>query len=274
MIRNLLIALLLVGCNVDSDLDGLTNREEAKLGTDATKVDSDGDGLSDWDEVYEYNTDPVTFDSDRDQYGDGDEIHFGSDPLDYTSVIYKGGWPYNRLDSPQGEIGSGIGSLFPGDLLRDQYGDVVNMYHFVNADKPIVMDISAAWCGPCRLVSAWLSGVYEEEAAFLDDYAPNTRRLVEEGEVYWITILVQDVDGSLPRRAIVKDWHEVYPNEYIPVLADKSGYVFGEISDSMEYFPSFYVLNPDMTIATPTTNAGTLNVSLGIVDASIVHLTD
>ena len=44
--------------NADDDGDGLTNEEEAALGTDPTKADSDGDGMSDTDE-FDHGTDPT-----------------------------------------------------------------------------------------------------------------------------------------------------------------------------------------------------------------------
>ncbi len=44
-------------------------------------IDSDGDGLSDFDEVNNYGTDPNNPDTDGDGYNDGHEIAFGSDPL-------------------------------------------------------------------------------------------------------------------------------------------------------------------------------------------------
>jgi hypothetical protein len=42
----------------DYDADGLTNREEYLLGTDPTRPDSDGDGVSDYDEVHLYGSNP------------------------------------------------------------------------------------------------------------------------------------------------------------------------------------------------------------------------
>lgn len=43
--------------------------------------DSDGDGLSDHDEIYEHGTDPFEADSDGDGITDGVEVDSGSDPL-------------------------------------------------------------------------------------------------------------------------------------------------------------------------------------------------
>ena len=44
-------------------------------------VDTDGDGLSDYDEVNKYHTDPSKADTDGDGYNDGDEIKNGYSPL-------------------------------------------------------------------------------------------------------------------------------------------------------------------------------------------------
>jgi hypothetical protein len=46
--------------NADPDHDGLTNLEEYQHGTDPTNPDTDGDGLSDGDEVHFYGSDPTT----------------------------------------------------------------------------------------------------------------------------------------------------------------------------------------------------------------------
>ena len=47
-----------------------------------TPRDSDGDGLSDFDEVTKYNTDPFEADTDNDGLTDGLEIELGTDPFD------------------------------------------------------------------------------------------------------------------------------------------------------------------------------------------------
>jgi Cu/Zn superoxide dismutase len=50
--------------------------------TDPGEVDTDGDGLTDDDEVNVHGTDPTSVDTDLDGAPDGDEVAFGSDPLD------------------------------------------------------------------------------------------------------------------------------------------------------------------------------------------------
>jgi hypothetical protein len=67
---------------IDSDLDGLTNLEEQGNNTNPTLPDTDGDGLSDGDELNTHLTSPVLADSDGDGWDDYEEINtHGSDPL-------------------------------------------------------------------------------------------------------------------------------------------------------------------------------------------------
>ncbi|MBU4332233.1 thrombospondin type 3 repeat-containing protein [Patescibacteria group bacterium] len=65
---------------LDNDGDGLTNEEEAVLGTNFDDPDTDGDGLPDLDEVKIYQTDPLNPDTDSDGYSDGEEVGSGYNP--------------------------------------------------------------------------------------------------------------------------------------------------------------------------------------------------
>ena len=58
----------------DYDKDGLTNIEEKNLGTYMNDKDSDYDGLSDYDEVKIYHTDPLKADTDNDGLSDYEEV--------------------------------------------------------------------------------------------------------------------------------------------------------------------------------------------------------
>ena len=78
--------LLDTGTPTDSDGDGLTDAEELSLGTDPENPDSDGDGLTDYEERHTYGTGPQNADSDFDGINDGDEVNtYGTDPLDDDS---------------------------------------------------------------------------------------------------------------------------------------------------------------------------------------------
>ncbi len=65
----------------DSDGDGLTDDDEINVhGTNPNDPDTDDDGLSDGDEVNVYSTNPIASDSDADGLSDGQEITLGTDP--------------------------------------------------------------------------------------------------------------------------------------------------------------------------------------------------
>ena len=68
--------------NADADADGLPDAREDEIGTDPAKPDSDGDGLTDRDEVDFFGTDPRSSDTDGDRLSDGEELAaLGSSPF-------------------------------------------------------------------------------------------------------------------------------------------------------------------------------------------------
>lgn len=92
----------------DPDGDGLSNEEEKEYGTNPYKFDTDGDGISDRDEVKLYKSNPLLIDSDGDGLSDAQEIANSSNPnnpdsdgdglLDYEEVMLLNSNP-NEADS-------------------------------------------------------------------------------------------------------------------------------------------------------------------------------
>lgn len=68
----------------DPDHDGLINFDEDFQGSSRTNPDSDGDGLSDGDEVHVWNTEPTNADTDGGGDEDGFEVDVGTSPIDWT----------------------------------------------------------------------------------------------------------------------------------------------------------------------------------------------
>ena len=72
----------------DADGDGLTDAEEADYGTDPNNADTDGGGVSDYAELYEFGLNPLdasddtasTLDTDGDGLIDLYEAYFGTNP--------------------------------------------------------------------------------------------------------------------------------------------------------------------------------------------------
>ncbi len=71
---------------VDSDGDGINDGDEAGYGTDPNQLDTDFDGLSDAEELFQYSTDPTSLDTDGDGLDDYEEIFtYGTNPNMFDS---------------------------------------------------------------------------------------------------------------------------------------------------------------------------------------------
>lgn len=112
--------------SVDSDNDGLTDAEEAILGTDPNDPDSDDDGLTDGAEVEMDNgsglPDPLNPDSDGDSLLDGYEVDQGTDPANHDS---DGDGLWDNVDPIPTEPGATTG--FMETMARDTADDILEL---------------------------------------------------------------------------------------------------------------------------------------------------
>ncbi|MEZ4317450.1 MAG: thioredoxin domain-containing protein [Myxococcota bacterium] len=230
----------------DSDGDGLSDGEEAQLGTNALSADSDEDGLSDGDER-SLGTDMMNPDSDGDGYLDGSEMMAGSDPQDGESIIYEGGWPFNpnkdAMEDPGMQGGHREGDALPRRVGTDQFGQDVDLYDLAHQGKPVLVDISAEWCGPCRDMAEWLEGGNNSYGEY-----NNVRRAVNDGDVIWVTFLAQNLQHGDATPETVATWANTFPNPNVPVLTDRNQRLSNWAD--LRYFPSTIWLNEDMVIET------------------------
>ncbi|MDX9791373.1 MAG: OmpA family protein [Candidatus Kapabacteria bacterium] len=114
--------------DADYDKDGLTNAREKEIGTDPYNPDSDGDGLKDGDEVYNYYTDPLKPDTDDDGLGDYDEIYtYKTSPVksDSDSDGLNDGEEIARKTDPLNADTDGDG-LLDGDEVKNYQTDPLN----------------------------------------------------------------------------------------------------------------------------------------------------
>lgn len=76
------LSMVSESCDSDRDNDKLGKCDEEDLGCDPKNPDTDNDGLSDGDEVLNWNSSPIKADSDADRLNDYDEvINFNTNPL-------------------------------------------------------------------------------------------------------------------------------------------------------------------------------------------------
>ena len=132
-------------------------------------------------------------------------------------------------------------------MALDQHGDDFELFDFAYQGKPIFVDISAEWCGPCNDFSSFLSGSDANAFGSSEGWRVFRQRLNEE-RFYLITILMQDSRRQPSDLATLQRWDGRYPNEHIPVVSDP-GYQMGASNGVIQPagIPSGSLLGEEMT---------------------------
>lgn len=100
--------ITILAISVDSDGDGLSDKDEEDLGTDPNATDTDGDGIDDGQEVLR-QMNPLSPDSDRDGLLDGDEDAFNLDPV--------------LFDTDGDGVGDGVELILGGPFVAVSFTD-------------------------------------------------------------------------------------------------------------------------------------------------------
>jgi hypothetical protein len=237
----------------DSDGDGLSDDEEAELGSDPQVADTDGDGLGDLEER-DLGANPTTEDSDGDTYRDGDEVAEGHSPTDPEDRIYVGYWPYNPNKDAISDPGlagnvSEVGGTMPRLQWPDQHGQVVDLYDFAGQGKLTVVDLSGGWCYWCHELADWLEYIESDYDLFgYDAYEP-IRAALASGDLQWITVLDGNALGGPATENTITAWYEQHPFEQVPVLLDANYELLPWFSHGDPWFyPSYVVMDENMEL--------------------------
>ncbi len=135
----------------DSDSDGLTDLEEHNNNTDPNNSDTDGDGLSDGNEVNNLSTDPTSADTDNDGMPDGWEVNNSLDPNDPsdTSADPDGDGVLNLDEYTYG--------LDPNSALTDSDGDTLSDADelYIYGTNPLLADSDTNGVDDASTVLQW-----------------------------------------------------------------------------------------------------------------------
>lgn len=233
-------------------------------------------------------------DTDEDGYTDRQEIKFGSDPNDDTSIIYKGGWPYNMYkdnfpdpgfrgcsvapfgngcdctDDSECMEGSICGYQFqtrqcvpmagtkvPRFIGIDQFGDYFDLYDLANQGYPIVIELSAMYMNQSNLLASWFSSGDEAvfEMRWWQENFEQMKYIVDAGEVYYVRILHKgSTKGDPVDLGDAAIWHDAYPHINIITVTDPEERMKTWFRPTG--LPALFMLNSDMTIRVPAEGTG------------------
>jgi len=228
-----------MACVGDSDGDGLDRDQELALGTDPKNPDSDGDGLSDGEEVSDFGTNPLAADSDGDGYDDAEEVNAGSDPNNgFNWPEGDCNWPdFSDEAAAAGVEGTGwaLGDVIPNFTLIDRHDQPLNLYQYYGF--VIVLDVSAGWCNPCRAVAGEAESFYQTHK--------------DEGFTLIHMMLHGNTDGAPPNAEFLQEWTAEYGLSF-PVTRDaEPEYVTNQLRTAgtmVGGIPNFIVLDREMRI--------------------------
>ena len=191
-------------CNSDTDGDGLTDGEEVlTYGTDPADTDTENDGLNDGLEVNTYGSDPLITDSDGDSLSDGDEVNtYGSDPT--------------MVDTDSGGEGDGIEVSYGRDPTDP------------DDDMMWIGDGNESWAGPmCTF------GEYRRtQVIYL------ASQINQEGEIKALSLYVTEPPGPLLTNFTIRMRH-TFLSEYVSPTSWESDWAFVYQGTENIYYPGW-----------------------------------
>ncbi len=118
----------------------------------------------------------------------------------------------------------------------DVHGNIVNLHDLEGS--PLILDISAAWCGPCRAAAQEVQDVQ-------DAYS--------EYNLKYLTLLFEDTGGNVPNQSDLEVWASQNEITTAPVWGGSRDLLVNSPIETEQGFymtslPTFYFINSEMRI--------------------------
>jgi len=193
--------------------------------------DSDGDGLSDMDEAI-LGTDPDNPDTDGDGFSDGAEVNQNSDPKNGNHFPYTGGWRIGDCHADIVATGTDVGEISDNFELIDQHGELVRLHDF--CDRTVLLSSATFWCQPCMDEAAGFQDLYE-------DY--------EEQGFIVITLLSETAAATTPTVTDLQLWADTYGITHPVLRDGRSSVTNSYVPDAQVVLPSNHMLKKGMAVS-------------------------